>query len=147
MTTSASVKPYAERELTPGWWFGPFPVLLLAVWFGLAAGFVELTLLIVRVRIIEKSGFLRSEHFYWMVPVSSLLLFVACGLVLGRAARAWPGRAPSAVVGAFVFLACLSQLLLIRGLSALACMMLAGGVARVTTPVLLSRWPHDPGKA
>jgi arylsulfatase A-like enzyme len=141
MKTSGIAEPCPEEGLTPGWWVGPFPVLLLAVWFGLAAGFVELTLLVVRVRIVEHGGSLRSKHFYWMVPLSNLFLFVACGLVIGRAARVWPRRAPRAVVAAFVFLACLSQLLLIRGLSALACMLLAGGVARVTTPVLLSRWP------
>jgi hypothetical protein len=116
-------------------------VLLLAVWFGLASGFVEWALLIVRVRVIEQGEARWSDHLYWMIPLSSLVLFVACGLLLRGAARVWPGRAPGAVLGVFVFLACLSQLLLIRGLSALACMMLAGGVARVTTPLLLNGWP------
>ena len=47
----------------------PFSIVLLAVWFGLAAGLVELFFLVLRVEAFEKGFFLRSAHFVWMVPL------------------------------------------------------------------------------
>jgi arylsulfatase A-like enzyme len=115
------------------------PVLLLASWFGLAAGLLELVLLVFRVKVFEKGVFLKSSHFLWMIPVADLGLFLAFGLVLGLLARAWPNKGPALMIGGFVFLTVLSQLLLIPGLMMVACLMMAGGCARLATPIVLHR--------
>ena len=115
------------------------PVILLALWFGLVAGLLETLLLVVRVRGFENGVFLRSPHFPWMIPVADLGLFLVLGLVMVVPARVWPSIGGGLAVGAFVFLACLSQLLLIRGLMLAACLVLAAGIARFLTPILLRR--------
>ncbi len=118
-----------------------FSVLPLAFWFGLASGLLELALLVVRVKVFEGGAFLRSGHFVWMVPVSDVCLFLSVGLAIGWLARAWSGWGPRLVVGVFVFQACLGQLLLVRGLLAPACVLLAAGCSRVATPRLFAVWP------
>ncbi len=104
-------------------------MLLMAVWFGLAAGLIELALLVVRVSAYEKGFFLRSTHFVWMVPVSDLAIFGSWGLLL--ALGCWLGwRLPVRwVLGSFLFLACASQLLLVPGLYSYACALLSAGIA------------------
>ncbi len=108
---------------------GPLSILLMASWFGLAAGLLELVLLVVRVRLFEKGFFLRSMHFVWMVPVSDLAIFGSWGLLLALAS--WLGwRLPNRwVLGSFLFLACVSQFLLVRGLHSLTCALLSAGLA------------------
>ncbi len=113
-------------------------VLVLAAWWGLAAGLLELLLLVLRVQVFEKGFFLRSPHFVWMIPVSDVLIYVSVGVVIllvsgGRLPMRW-------TTGIFLCLASLSQLLLVRGLSSLACVFIATGVA-----VRASRWIEDCG--
>jgi arylsulfatase A-like enzyme len=115
------------------------PILLLSLWFGLAAGLLEMVLLVVRVKVFEKGVFLRSSQFYWMIPVADVGLFLASGLAVGLLARPWRAWRPSLVVGGLLFLACLSQLLLVRGLMLVACVMVAAGFSRVVTPMVLRR--------
>ena len=93
----------------------------MAGWFGLAAGLLELALLVVRVQVFEKGFFLRSTHFVWMVPVSDLAIFGSWGLLLALASGlGW--RLPTRwVIGSLLFLACASQLLLVRGLHSVTC--------------------------
>ncbi len=128
--------------IIPGWWRGPFPVLLITLWFGLVSGLLELTLLVTRVQVFEDGAWMRSPHLVWMVPVSDILIAAVGGLFVGLFARAWPRRGRRLVVGTLVMLACLSQLLLIRGLNALTCVLIAGGLARQLTPVVIARWPQ-----
>ncbi len=125
--------------LTPGWWRGPLPVLLIALWFGLVSGLLELTFLVTRVQVFENGAWMRSPHFVWMVPVSDILIAAVGGLFLGLFARAWPRWGRRLVVGTLVMLACLSQLLLIRGLNSWTCVLIAGGLARPLTPVVIAR--------
>jgi arylsulfatase A-like enzyme len=103
------------------------------------AGLIEVVLLVVRVKLFEKGVFLKSSHFPWMVPVADLGLFLVLGLVVALVAKVWPSRGPSLAIGGFVFLATLGPLLLVRGLMALACVILAAGLARLATPFLLHR--------
>ena len=128
--------------LVPGWWRGPFPVLLIALWFGLVAGLLELTFLVTRVQVFENGAWMRSPHSVWMVPVSNILLAAAGGLFLGLLARARPRWGRRLVVGTLVTLACLSQLLLIRGLNLFTCVLIAAGLARQLTPFVIARWPR-----
>jgi hypothetical protein len=79
-------------------WSNPLSILLTATWFGLTAGLLELSSLVVRVQFLEEGFFLRSRHFVWMVPVSVLAIFVSLGAGAGSglpnrtAAPAAPGR-------------------------------------------------------
>ena len=121
-------------ELIPGWWRGPFPMLSITLWFGLVTGLLELTFLVTRVQVFEDGAWMRSPHLVWMVPVSDLLIAAVGGLFLGLFARAWPRWGRRLAVGTFVMLACLSQLLLIRGLNSLTCVLIAGGLAGSRRP-------------
>ena len=113
----------------------------LAIWFGLAAGLLELALLVARVKVFEGGILLRSEHFVWMVPVSSLTLFLVTGLVLAWLVRSYPLKRPKLALGVIIVQACLGQLLLVRGLYAPACVLLAVGCSCVATPFVFARWP------
>ena len=110
-------------------WLTPPSVLLLAIWFGLAAGLIELSILVFRVRAFEKGFFLRSEHFLWMVPLSDVLIYGILGTVLALGLWACRLLTARASIAALVFLACLSQFLLIRGLKLLACVLISCGIA------------------
>ena len=115
------------------------PALLLAIWFGLVAGLLEMLLLVVRVKGFENGVFLRSPHFPWMIPVADLGLFLFMGLAAVVPSRVWPRVGGALAVASFVFLASLSQLLLVRGLMLWACLLMAAGLARGFTPLLLGR--------
>ncbi|MFI5460804.1 MAG: sulfatase [Isosphaerales bacterium] len=122
------------RKGSCGPWASPFSVLLAAVYFGLAAGLLELVLLLVRVRLFEKGFFLRSTHFVWMVPVSDLANFASVGLLLALVFWGTGWLTMRGVVRILIFLACLSLLLLVRGMNSLACVLLAGGIAVRAAP-------------
>ncbi|MDG3005076.1 sulfatase [Paludisphaera mucosa] len=112
-----------------------------ALWFGLAAGFVELLLLVLRVEVQEGGFILRSRHFVWMVPTSVLILFAAEG-GFATALVAWAGPRASArraVLGLYVFTAFLGWFLLVRGLEAVACGLIALGFAARGAPWLDAR--------
>ena len=104
-------------------------LLLISVCFGLAAGLLELSILAVRVWAFEQGFFLRSEHFLWMVPLSDLVIYGSIGLALalwfstGRRLRA------RSIIGILLFVTCMSQLLMVRGLNLLTCALLAWGIA------------------
>ena len=125
---TATIDPEVAIRKTTAWG-GPLSILLMAGWFGLAAGLLELVGLVVRVRAFEKGFFLRSTHFVWMVPVSDLAIYGSWGLLLVLAS--WLGwRLPTRwVLGSFLFLACASQLLLVRGLYSFTCGLLSAGIA------------------
>jgi arylsulfatase A-like enzyme len=115
-------------------------VLATAAWFGLTAGFLELLLLVVRVQLQEKGFFLRSRHFVWMVPASDLLLFLGLGLAAAVALMRFAGRsAYRLALAMFLFAAVLCQLMLVRGLHLVTCVLLAGGFAVRAAPWLERR--------
>ena len=116
-----------------------------ALAMGLAAGFVEMLLLVARVELQEGGFFLRSRHFVWMVPASVAAIFAGLGAVGAVAARGGD-RARRLVLGSYVFTAVLGWSLLVRGLEAVACGLIALGVAWRAAPWLgarregLGRW-------
>ncbi len=119
-------------------------IWLLAAWFGLAAGLTELLGLAVRVVLLEKGFFLRSRHFVWMVPVSDLALYLTAGLFLSIVALLRKRASLRWVLGCFILLACLSQLLLVRGVYSWASALFAAGVAvqssRLIVPYRARLW-------
>jgi arylsulfatase A-like enzyme len=121
---------------------GPIALMALAVWFGLVTGLLELALLLARQRFFHAAalGALQmNRHFLWMVPASSLLIFGACGLPLGLVARRWPRPALRLACYLLVTLALLALLLTIQGLYAVACVVLAVGLATRVAPRIEAR--------
>jgi arylsulfatase A-like enzyme len=110
-------------------WLTPLAALELAVWFGLAAGLIELSILAFRVWKFEKGFFLRSKHVLWMVPLSDVLIYGSIGVLLAVALKVSRTPTARAVIVVFIFLACLSQLLLVRGLTLLTCVLISWGTA------------------
>jgi arylsulfatase A-like enzyme len=121
--------------------FRPATLLLLAMWAGLATGFIELILFYLRWRFVDAtalSALQLNQHALWMVPLAHALIFTTCGLVLTLCA--WLIRARWAVVTglySLCFLSAFALLLTYRGLSSIAHVALAGGIAlRIAGSVL-----------
>lgn len=68
-------------------------VLLLAVWIGLAAGFLDLAILLIRNRWIENETIHLGEGFTWIIPAGVTALVLIPGLVLALVAGLRRGRA------------------------------------------------------
>ena len=75
---------------------GPATVLLLAVWIGLAAGFLDLGFLVLKKRLIDGDFYRLGDGFPWIIPagVAALVLAARGGARPGRpaAARGGPAR-------------------------------------------------------
>lgn len=76
-------------------------VFLLAVWFGLLVGLLELPAIALKAFGLGHFVFL-SHHAVWMTPAGYVALFLAVGALLWLAARRWPA-AESPRTAAFVF--------------------------------------------
>jgi arylsulfatase A-like enzyme len=70
---------------------GPLDVLLVAVWCGLAAGWLEVgTKVLLKHVAVTGRMYLMSRQFVWVVPLANLLLFFVGGLALALATKRWP---------------------------------------------------------
>jgi arylsulfatase A-like enzyme len=103
---------------------------VLAIWFGLVTGLLELALIHARNHFLgwsSLSALQISRHFPWMIPVANLAIFLTCGLVSGVLSRICPRfrSRPSTLV--LCFLASLALFLTIPGLYTTACLALAAG--------------------
>jgi hypothetical protein len=127
-----SLSSSAERQ--PGF-------LLLAVWFGLLTGLVEVALLCIRKFLFARILFL-GPQFVWMTPVADVLLFIVPGLFLWFLAACWP-RLVSFGFATFVFtfVGSLSLLLIYPRLNNYAVLLLAAGIAVQSTRIL-GRYPE-----
>lgn len=71
--------------------------LLLALWLGLAAGFVDLAILVVQARLVDPDFFRLGHGFPWIIPTGvATLVLVPAGLIALIAAP-WRGGAPRAI--------------------------------------------------
>src|SRR4051794_6158617 len=110
--------------------------LILATWFGLVTGLLELGLLEARNHFSgwsSLSALQISRHYPWMIPSANFLLFVTAGLCLGLLARIWPRHGARISYLSLTFLTFLALLLTIPGLYLIACLALAAGLSSVTT--------------
>ena len=116
--------------------------LLLAVWFGLAAGLLEgLTALILRG---EPQFYIRvSPDILWIAPAVNLLLFLLIGAILDVLYRL-TGKPPdeSLIAGLFTWATLFALLLLLGVMHQVAALILSLGVAVQTARVLRGREPH-----
>ncbi len=67
-------------------------VLLLAIWIGLTAGFLDLGLLLIRKRLIEGDAIRLGEGFPWLIPAGVTVLVLLPGFPLALLARLRRGR-------------------------------------------------------
>ena len=114
-------------------------LLLLAIWFGIVAGLVEGTGLLLFQRINwERWGpnLHVSADIFWISPIVDLILFSAVILALWTVGRLIPKAGRLQVAAALLTALTLYDWLTVTGrLSHLACLLLATGVG-----VAFSRW-------
>ncbi|MFI5459922.1 MAG: sulfatase [Isosphaerales bacterium] len=66
---------------------GPTTILLLAVWIGLATGFVDLGLLVLKKRLIDHDFYRLGDGFPWIIPAGVAALVLLPGAALALLAR------------------------------------------------------------
>ena len=122
----------------------PHP-MVVAIWYGLVTGLLELGLVYARNHIVgfsTLSALQISRHFPWMIPLANLVLFLAWGLVVVLLGRVWKRIGGQPTVALLSFPACLAPLLLLPGLYWTAYLALAGGFA-----TLIGRVDLGPSRA
>jgi arylsulfatase A-like enzyme len=67
-------------------------VLLVAVWFGLIAGFVDAGLLVVNTRLIARGFYHEGSDFAWIIPTGVAVLVLIPAIVIAVIARIRRGR-------------------------------------------------------
>jgi arylsulfatase A-like enzyme len=107
ISTKESTEPMAGAadEGTQAIGAGPAKVLLLAVWIGLIAGFLDLGLLVVNRRVIQRDFYRLGGDFVWIIPTAVMILMLVPGIVI--ALIAWTRRRGvrvGVVVGVLSFL-------------------------------------------
>jgi arylsulfatase A-like enzyme len=125
-------------EKTPG----PVALILIAAWFGLATGFVELVLLGVEWAYHPATQLdyrQVNRHYLWMIPLGELVHFGVCGVVVGLLGRIWPKGALRLAGYGLVGLAAMKLILFVPGLRKLTYFLLACGFASLLGPVVEAR--------
>jgi arylsulfatase A-like enzyme len=82
---------------------GPRRALVMAAWFGLVAGYLDLGMIYLRRDVLHTTLYYeQSRHFRWTVPLANLILMLPPGLVLAGIGRARP-RLASLQAAAWVY--------------------------------------------
>jgi arylsulfatase A-like enzyme len=120
----------------------PVTILLVALWIGLIAGFLDLGLLIMRKRLFTSDFYRLGDHFWWVIPTGVGFLVLVPGTALaGIAFLHRPRVALGWVVGILSFFGFLDICARLP-LELWASLLLTGGLA-VQSARLVSRW-RDP---
>jgi arylsulfatase A-like enzyme len=64
----------------------PATILVVAIWIGLIAGFLDLGLMILKKRLTGDDFYRLGEHFRWIIPMGVGILMLAPGMVLALVA-------------------------------------------------------------
>lgn len=107
-------------------------ILMLSGWFGLLTGFLEALILAFQKSFLNQilSERLLSKDVYWMAPVADLCWFVILSLILYLLLSRLPiFKKAYVIILASSFLGSLSLLFMVRGLSKIAAVLLATGIA------------------
>src|SRR5215831_6563751 len=90
-TVTSRSRPVADpRESTTEERLGPLDLLLMAAWFGLVTGLLELVLRSCWWSYdpaARLGNHLMNRHYLWMIPVADLMIFGVGGLVLSWVAQ------------------------------------------------------------
>jgi arylsulfatase A-like enzyme len=155
--TTETLEPTAcERgEKSTSMRTAPATILLVALWIGLVAGFLDLGLMVLKNRLTHDAFYRLGEHFAWIIPAAVAVLILLPGAALGVLACLNRGRLSLAkVVGLLSFIGFLdacsrlplafwSSLLFSSGLAVQSAWMVAShraaflGLARRTSPLLV----------
>ena len=98
----ASAKRSAAGTTTPA------TILVLAIGIGLIAGFLDLGLLMVKIRLQNEGFYHLSQDFVWLIPAGVATLVLLPGTMLALIAHRRRGNVrPSLVVGSLIFVGAL----------------------------------------
>ena len=121
----------------------PSEVLLVGVWFGIATGLIELGGTLAAVKLAGRITYdtLRTNwHYFWMTPLANLLVFSVLAVLLWIATAFIPRlRADRLVIAVYAFVAAWPLVAAIPSLHKTAEVVLALGIACVTTKFLVKR--------
>ena len=125
---------------TPGPRTTPATILLVTVWVGLAAGFLDLGFMILKKRLTDDAFYRLGDHFWWIIPGGVAVLLLVPGIALAVVACLRRGRvALGAVVGLLSFVGFLDVCARLP-LELWASLLFSGGLAvqsaRLATPAV-----------
>jgi arylsulfatase A-like enzyme len=141
ISSSQSRSPSSEAVLR----LGPFDLMFLSAWCGLAAGELEVAVRVIpRALNVTHRLYFMTRHFVWLVPLVNLVLFMGFGVLLLLAARLWPRRARWLCPRLIIALAVLPALVLASPrIYVEAWLLVALGLAVRVAPVL----ERDPARS
>jgi arylsulfatase A-like enzyme len=122
--------------------YGAGGLFLITFWFGLLAGYLELGLVLAQRAInphLSLDALRTNRNFVWMIPVSDVLIFGAAGVLIAVLARYHRRLAHWTAFRLSVAMLCFTLLLTIEGLSLIAAITLACGLASNVGPWLARR--------
>lgn len=118
----------------------PAGIVVLACWFGLATGLFDVIQLVIRswfegAKLL--GGLQINGNFTWMIPVADLIIFAACGLILGVVGAVVPRRGVPVAIFVLSFLSSVALLLAIPGLPWVVYVVVGVCVSGVIAPWLV----------
>jgi arylsulfatase A-like enzyme len=128
----------SDQSDKPAHRLGPVDVLWFAAWCGLAGGELEVASRVVR-RAFSPTDrmYLLTRHFFWLLPLINLALFLGFGMLCAVATRSWPRRAGWLCPRLIVVWAVLPALLIVgRGIYPAAWLVFAIGIAAALAPTI-----------
>jgi arylsulfatase A-like enzyme len=88
MATSSQTGPDAGRSVAPGL------ILVLSIWIGLVAGFLDLGAMVLKSRLTGMGFYHLGSHFVWIIPLGAAVLVLLPGMALALIARLRWGVVP-----------------------------------------------------
>jgi arylsulfatase A-like enzyme len=117
---------------------GPWDILVLSAWCGLAGGLLEVATRVL-CKYVDPTNrlYMLSRHFVWLAPLSTLLLFAGAGLFLVIGTKLWPRRVAWFCPRFICFWAVLPALMVASpGIYLAAWVVLAVGIASLLAQLL-----------
>jgi arylsulfatase A-like enzyme len=107
----------------------PATIVLVALWIGLGAGFLDLGLMVVRKRLFDVDFYRLSDHFRWIIPAGVSVLVLVPGLALAMIDVLRPGRVTLGMVVRLLSFVGFLDVCARLPLEFWASLMLSGGLA------------------
>ncbi len=87
----ANVKEFIQSTRVEGQ-FAASGVLAFSIWCGLAAGLLEVMMVVLSTRFGKYGIYQATRHFVWMIPLTELFLLSGLGVVLAFLTKLWARR-------------------------------------------------------
>lgn len=125
-----------------GWPFTWRSSLLLGAWFGLLGGFLDLAAILLKKHVFYSILYYRlPRDFFWTLPVVNLVLVVLLGLTLAGLNRVRPGAVSQRLAAWMIVTLALWEPLLRMPVHGAASLVLAAGLGRWISGILIRRAP------